>query len=181
MIINEMPGFALDETTAQDGDILQGQTAYNGDGTKLTGTMPNHSDSGTIVVPYGQITPLPGGFYPNSTSIQAQRFNFSGDATPAEVLAGKTFYSDSDSKGTGSMTNNGAYTATTPYGGPITIPQGYHNGSGSIMGGLFDFSAATATASEIVSGYKAYGSDGSLITGTRDDGPILLASGNTGD
>ena len=60
----------------------------------------------------------------------------SGDATTANVLKGKTFYStDSANKLTGTMTNNGAVsktitptTATQTY----TIPQGYHDGSGKV-------------------------------------------------
>ena len=50
-----------------------------------------------------------------------------GDALPAEVLSGKTFTNDNGSQ-TGTMTNNGAVTATAPY----TIPEGYHNGSGTV-------------------------------------------------
>lgn len=54
------------------------------------------------------------------------------DATAgaAEILSGKTAYVTA-SKVTGTMPNNGAKTITiTEKGKPVTIPQGYHDGSG---------------------------------------------------
>lgn len=56
-----------------------------------------------------------------------------GDATAADVLATKTFTNSTTSGVTGSMTNRGAVnqtltTSTTSY----TVPQGYHNGSGTV-------------------------------------------------
>lgn len=60
----------------------------------------------------------------------------SGDATAANVLSGKTFYNtNAKSKVTGSMTNQGAKTASyTPSTAvqSYTIPAGYHNGSGKV-------------------------------------------------
>lgn len=56
-----------------------------------------------------------------------------GDAVPANVLAGKTF-SNADGVGkTGTMVNNGAVTITLTDQDPsYTVPQGYHNGSGIV-------------------------------------------------
>ena len=58
-----------------------------------------------------------------------------GDATAAQILATKTAYSGK-SLLTGSMTNRGAWTGTgTPSGNnetTVTIPAGYHNGSGKV-------------------------------------------------
>lgn len=50
-----------------------------------------------------------------------------GDALPANVLSGKTFTNDNGPQ-TGTMVDNGAVTATAPY----TIPEGYHNGNGTV-------------------------------------------------
>lgn len=56
-----------------------------------------------------------------------------GDAAPANVLAGKTF-SNADGTGkTGTMVNNGAVSITLTDQDPTyTIPEGYHNGLGVV-------------------------------------------------
>lgn len=55
-----------------------------------------------------------------------------GNAQPADVLAGKTFSNAEGIDKTGTMVNNGAVsgvaTPTTPY----VVPEGYHNGSGEV-------------------------------------------------
>ncbi len=60
--------------------------------------------------------------------------NPTGDATAAEVLSGKTFSSASLENEKGTMTNNGAWTGSTTGDGNVTIPAGYHNGSGYVSG-----------------------------------------------
>ena len=80
-------------------------------------------------------------------------------ATQAEVLATKTF-AKNGSVLTGSMPNRGAVTGTissktTPY----TIPQGYHDGSGTV--GLDSASAQALVANNIREGVEILG-----ITGT---------------
>lgn len=54
-----------------------------------------------------------------------------GDAVSSEVLSGKTFTNDNGPQ-TGSMTNNGAVTQTLTAGQSYTIPEGYHNGNGTV-------------------------------------------------
>ena len=56
-----------------------------------------------------------------------------GNAIPANVLAGKTF-SNADGTGkTGTMVNNGAISVTLTDQDPTyTIPEGYHNGGGEV-------------------------------------------------
>ena len=59
-----------------------------------------------------------------------------GDAVAADVLTGKTF-SNANAVGiAGAMVNNGAVSQTIPAGGSYTIPEGYHNGSGTVTAGL---------------------------------------------
>lgn len=54
-------------------------------------------------------------------------------ATAAEILAGKTAY-NKGAKVTGEMKNNGAVNGTiSTISGKYTIPQGYHDGSGSVQ------------------------------------------------
>ena len=52
-------------------------------------------------------------------------------AAVAEVLNTKTFYAQGVKK-TGSMTNNGAISATISSLSAYTVPQGYHDGSGTV-------------------------------------------------
>lgn len=54
------------------------------------------------------------------------------NANPNEVLSGKTFYSKDKTLKTGSMQNNGAWGTALNPGGSVTIPIGYHNGTGKV-------------------------------------------------
>lgn len=56
-------------------------------------------------------------------------------AGTGDVLAGKTYYAGDKEIKTGSMVNNGAWDVTVEPYASVTIPRGYHNGSGSISGG----------------------------------------------
>ena len=53
-------------------------------------------------------------------------------ATTGDVLSGKTFYSGNEDLKTGTMTNRGAWTSSVAAGESVTIPAGYHNGSGKV-------------------------------------------------
>lgn len=57
-----------------------------------------------------------------------------GNAKTGDVLAGKTFSNKQSNALTGSMPNNGAWSASTSGSGSVTIPAGYHNGSGTVSG-----------------------------------------------
>jgi len=68
------------------------------------------------------------------------------DATAAntDILSGKTAYVQG-SKVTGSMTNRGAVSQTLSPGGSYTIPQGYHNGSGTVTANNVNLQVKTQT------------------------------------
>ena len=57
-----------------------------------------------------------------------------GNAEPGDVLFPKTFSNKQSNALTGSMPNNGAWSASTSGSGSVTIPEGYHNGSGTVSG-----------------------------------------------
>lgn len=57
-------------------------------------------------------------------------------ATERDVLEGETFYAGSNEKKTGQMQNNGSWSTTVGAGQSITIPSGYHDGTGVITGGM---------------------------------------------
>ena len=90
----------LTQDTVVADKLLKGFTAHGKDGAPITGSCEFDADT--------------------------------GDATAgaAEILAGKTAYV-TGSKVTGTMPNNGAKTLSiTEKGKPVTIQQGYHDGSG---------------------------------------------------
>lgn len=110
--------------------ILDGETAYGKDGEKITGTCPYNADTSDA------------------------------DVSASEVLSGKTFYGASGTKQTGTMPNNGAVSGTiddvsTPY----TVPQGYHDGSGTVS--IDSTEAAKIIPSNILEGVTILG-----VTGT---------------
>ena len=59
----------------------------------------------------------------------------SGTAADSQVLSGQTYYNtDAKTKRTGTMTNRGAWNGSAAMNGSVTIPAGYHNGSGKVTG-----------------------------------------------
>lgn len=70
-----------------------------------------------------------------------------GNAEAGDVLAGKTFSNKQSNALTGSMPNNGAWSSSTSGAGIVTIPAGYHNGSGGVdCSGAYNAGVAAADA-----------------------------------
>jgi hypothetical protein len=88
---------------------------------------------------------MTGGYYPYVRYYHTQpNPTLSGNASAANVLKGATFYNNSYTLQTGTMTNNDAVTATiSTQGGTYTIPAGYHNGSGKVTASITAGSATT--------------------------------------
>lgn len=63
-------------------------------------------------------------------------------AAAEDILAGKKSVDATGAEITGTMTNNGAWTSTKTSNGSVTIPEGYHNGSGKVT---VNVSTSTAT------------------------------------
>lgn len=94
-----------------------------------------------------------------------------GDAVGADVLAGKTFTNSTTSGVNGTMTNNGAVTgAITTKSQQITIPQGYHNGNGSVA-------IASAEQEKIVAENIKEGVEILGVIGTHSGGASLSELG----
>lgn len=109
--------------------ILDGESAYGKDGEKITGTCTYDADTSDA------------------------------NASASEILSGKTAYVNG-TKITGTMPNNGAVSGTiddlsTPY----TVPQGYHDGSGTVE--VDSTEAAKIIPSNIKDGVEILG-----VTGT---------------
>ena len=119
----------LTADTVEAAKLLAGYTAHGRDGALVTGTCAFDADTSDA------------------------------NATAGELLSGKTAYVNG-SKITGTMPNNGAVSGTiddvsTPY----TIPQGYHDGSGTVE--IDSTEAAKIIASNIKDGVEILG-----VTGT---------------
>lgn len=95
------------------------------------------------------------------------------DAEEIHLLAGKHAYARGN-KLLGRMPNNGAVNKEMIANGTYTIPQGYHDGNGTVTvnvpnGGL-DTSDANATDQNIEEGYSAY------VNGVKVDGKLPAGS-----
>lgn len=119
----------LTADTVTAADVLSGVTTHGKDGAPITGTCTYDSDT------------------TNDT------------AAVGEILSGKTAHARG-AQLTGSMTNNGAVSGTIlTKAGTYTIPQGYHDGSGSVS--IASAEQAKILSENIKSGVEILGVTGS--------------------
>ena len=96
--------------------------------------------------------------------------------TANEVLSGEMFINDLGQAEAGTMPNNGNINVTLNAGESTTIPEGYHNGSGTVsVNSLASMTPGTATADDIVAGKTAY-INGTEVTGTMGSNTIYMGS-----
>ena len=120
----------LTADTVTKDKILAGFTAHDHTGAAITGTCEFDVDSGDATV---QV---------------------------AEILKGKTAYARG-AKLTGTMPNNGAVSLTiSTVDGAVTIPQGYHDGSGKVQ--ILATEQAKLIAANIKQGITILGVTGTL-------------------
>lgn len=122
----------LTADTVKPEQLLEGVTAHGADGEKITGTCTFDADTSDAT------------------------------ATAAEILAGKTAYNKGN-KITGTMKNNGAVAGVIDTkDGKYTIPQGHHDGSGTV--GIDETEKAKLTPGNIRSGVTVLGVTGTMST-----------------
>ncbi len=125
----------LTSDTVTADKILSGYTAHAASGAPITGTCTFDADTSDAT------------------------------ATVAEVLASKTFYKNGD-KLTGTMPNRAAVTGTiSTVAGSYTIPNGYHDGSGTV--GISSTEQAKIIAENIRQGVEILGVTGTM-SGSED-------------
>ncbi len=118
------------DTLVTADQLLSGVKAHNRAGTVLTGTCAYDADTSDAT------------------------------ATAAEILLNKTAYVNGN-KLTGTMPNRGAVTGTVPSKAtPYTIPQGYHDGSGTV--GLSSADSTALVANNIREGVTILGVEGTM-------------------
>ena len=125
----------LENDTITRADVLNGKTFHLPDGSTTTGTSTYDADTSDA------------------------------NASSDDILSGKTAYKNG-TKLTGSMTNQGEKHLTiTARDTAVTIPQGYHDGSGDIGLGSTDKAALVAT--NIREGVTILGIEGEM-SGSED-------------
>ena len=119
----------LTDATAVASDVASGKYFYGNDGVKTLGTSTKDSDTSDAT------------------------------ATSSEILSGKTAYVNTN-KITGEMTNNGAVAGTISTKAQVyTVPQGFHDGSGTVK--ISTTEQSKIIASNIKSGVNILGVTGS--------------------
>lgn len=123
------------DTLASPTQLASGVTAHDKTGAPITGTNTYDADTSDA------------------------------NAVASEILLSKTAYVNGN-KITGSMPNNGAVSGSiSTKAGTYTIPQGYHDGSGSV--GIASAEQAKIIATNIRQGITILGVEGSM-SGTED-------------
>lgn len=110
----------------------------------------------------------------NETIADLKEKQATGNVTADKVLSGYTF-SNSNGKGTGTMTNRGNVSASINPGGSYTIPLGYHAGGGKVTANM---PSGTATAAQVLTGYTFSNSSSLGINGSMPNRGALNWSGS---
>ncbi len=150
---------ANNETTTAEGVVLDARVGKK-HGDQLNGLYFKRDANGKM------------GYATSETGTVTPFRNPTGDATAAEVLSGKSFSSATLENEKGTMTNNGAWTSSTTGDGNVTIPAGYHNGSGYVSG-------KTSYNDGYAKGYDA-GYAAVPLGDFFEDAVILSSGGGTG-
>lgn len=133
----KITGASLSSQTPGDAaaaNILSGKKAWVA-GTQITGTMKDNGAVAPSALAAGGSYTIPAGYHNGSGKVTAVSLasQTAGTAAASEILSGETAWVGG-SKVTGTMTNNGAKTLTIDglTATSVTIPAGYHNGSGKV-------------------------------------------------
>ena len=140
-------GYVKNETATSDS--VTGTIGSNAKKYVQKATITNNTSGGTSpeTINRGKQIKIGAGYNPSDLYYIAEAApTLSGNAAAADVLHGKTFYSDSYTKHTGSMTNRGAVApAALNPGVSYTIPAGYHNGNGKVTARALNNQAKSPT------------------------------------
>lgn len=147
--------------------ILDSKTAWV-NGYQVTGTMPNNPDLNEGITP-GDTFYVPKGYHSGTGTVWVKPLSefTQATATDGDIKTGKSAWVNG-AKLEGSMPINEAEDIVLGAGAKITIPEGYHDGTGTVEAEVLDNQTpGTARASEIVKNKTAW-VNGAKITGTME-------------
>lgn len=151
-------GTTLEEVSATIEQVLSGQTYNDSEGEVQTGTMPNNGAINETINVGGKFEGN-AGYY---SSIKITGPTLTGNAEVSNVLADKTFYSNSGTIQTGTMPNNGTVIINIEANDSKTLSEGYYS-SINITGPSL---TGNATVDNVLSGQTFYSNSGEIQTGT---------------
>ena len=159
--------------------VLKDATFYNTDpNTKLTGTIETFTPS--EVTSNGTLQTS--GKYVNADIVvKVPSPTLNGDAEASNVLAGKTFYSNSTTKKTGTMYNVGQDIGTinNTEHPRYNIAEGYHNGTGYVQ--INPSQIVDCVAENILQGKTILQVQGTLVKGITPSGTLDITTNGTKD
>ena len=155
-------GADLDVITAGAGDVLSGKVIVDQDGNPITGTIPVKNAIASSINCGGSVD-IPAGYYPTAGKVQANSLasQTAANAGAGQILSGYSGWVNG-AKVNGSMTNRGTWTGTCGTNGSVTIPAGYHNGSGKVTNSQAKQGGQTITPS---TSQQTVSCNGKLMTG----------------
>ena len=151
-------GTTLEEVSATTKEVLDGYTYNDSEGEVQNGTMPNNGAINKTINVDEQFEG-DAGYY---SSINITGPTLTGNAEVSNVLADKTFYSNSGTIQTGTMPNNGTVIINIEANDSKTLSEGYYS-SINITGPSL---TGNATVDNVLSGQTFYSNSGEIQTGT---------------
>lgn len=135
------------DATAQPSDMLEGETAYSG-GTKITGTIK--SKQAETFLPSTEEQTIPAGLALAGAQVLAP---VGGNATKADVLAGKTFSSGSGIDLTGTIPMQTVLSKMLKnQNETVQIPAGYYEQAGSVKAVFDNLTAENVKKGVVIGG-----------------------------
>lgn len=155
---------------ATNQDVLDGKKFIGKNKIPNTGSIPINDKRNNIQISSGESITVPYGYNPSDYVINSKKLLEETPATAVskDVLDSKTCWVNGVEI-IGTMPNNNAQKMLVDCDEVYTIPEGYHNGEGTVTGNsLSSQTVATATSDDIVDGKTAY-VNGEELTGTMSN------------
>lgn len=152
---------------ATNQDVLDGKKFIGKNKIPNTGSIPINDKRNNIQISSGESITVPYGYNPSDYVINSKKLLEETPATAVskDVLDSKTCWVNGVEI-IGTMPNNNAQKMLVDCDEAYTIPEGYHNGEGTVTGNsLSSQTVATATSDDIIDGKTAY-VNGEELTGT---------------